>query len=65
MPPACSAFARAFRSYSEGQDVLPLRPLATAAAGWGWRCCARDVVLVRLLRWLLFIRALLMLSTKK
>jgi hypothetical protein len=30
--------------------MLPLRPRATAAAGWRWRCC--------LLHWLLFIRAL-------
>jgi hypothetical protein len=37
--PYCSFFASAFRSYSEGQEeVLPLRPLAAAAAGW--RCCA-------------------------
>jgi hypothetical protein len=47
-------------SYGEGHEILPLRPLVTAAAGWRWRCCE-----LRLLRWLLFIRALLMLSTKK
>jgi hypothetical protein len=48
-------FAGVFRSYGEGNEMLPLNPrAATAAAGWHWRCC--------LLRWLLFIRALLMLD---
>jgi hypothetical protein len=40
-----------------------LRPRATAAAGC--RLEAGALLLLRLLRWLLFIRALLMLSTKK
>jgi hypothetical protein len=40
--------------------VLPLRLLAT------YHCCRRlALALLRLLRWLLFIRALLMLGTKK
>jgi hypothetical protein len=41
----------------------PFGPLATAGAGWRWLALA--LLRLRLLCWLLFIRALLMFSTKK
>jgi hypothetical protein len=34
LPPAESVFASAFRPYGEGNEMLPLCPCATAAAGW-------------------------------